>query len=221
MRWFVFTTDQNWHSLRRFLPLIKTDTLWGHLFVPLIKTDTLWGDLFVSWLHNILATCDMHLRERSLTMYMLPHWDRNCRSNFHPPPVKVNWHLAKESLLWQWSTRCLTWYAVSTTAQRLSHWYDYATNSKEQYLICHTQDRCLTIRTSCETFIIKLGFYGRLFAFEWGHHSSLLALLSGHHSSPLALPLGHHGSPFALQWWHDSLSTLPLWQHGSLSGLSV
>ena len=56
---------------------------------------------FVGWLLNVPATCKcisgMHLLRQ---FYMLPHWNRSCRSNFLPHPVTVYWHQADQSQRW-------------------------------------------------------------------------------------------------------------------------
>ena len=64
--------------------------------------------LFVGWLLNIPATCkcisgtDLHRQ-----FYVLPHWDRICRSNFLPHPVTVYWHWANQSQHWPYNARRL------------------------------------------------------------------------------------------------------------------
>ena len=64
--------------------------------------------LFVCWLLNVPATCecisgtDLHRQ-----LYMLPHWDRSCRSNFLPHPVTVYWHRADQSQCWPYNARRL------------------------------------------------------------------------------------------------------------------
>ena len=72
-----------------------------------------WGDCwetgrFVCWLLNVPATCecisgtDLHRQ-----FYMLPHWDRSCRSNFPSHPVTVYWHWADQSQRWPYNARRL------------------------------------------------------------------------------------------------------------------
>ena len=39
--------------------------------------------------------------------YMLPHWDRSCRSNFPSHPVTVYWHRANQSQHWPYNARRL------------------------------------------------------------------------------------------------------------------
>ena len=39
--------------------------------------------------------------------YMLPHWDRSCRSNFLPHTVTVYWHRANQSQRWPYNARRL------------------------------------------------------------------------------------------------------------------
>ena len=78
---------------------------------------------FVCWLLNVPATCECvsgtDLRRQ---FYVLPHWDRSCRSNFPSHPVTV-YRLGPTSPsadpiapgAWQGSH----WSAIF-----LSHWYD-------------------------------------------------------------------------------------------------
>ena len=40
----------------------------------------------------------VYLRDGSAQFYVLPHWDRSCRSNVLPHPVTVYWHLARHIL---------------------------------------------------------------------------------------------------------------------------
>ena len=62
----------------------------------------------VCWLLNVPATCecvsgtDLHRQ-----FYLLPHWDRSCRSNFPSHPVTVYWHRADQSQCWPYNTRRL------------------------------------------------------------------------------------------------------------------
>ena len=64
--------------------------------------------LFVCWLLNVPATCecisgtDLHRQ-----FYVLPHWDRSCRSNFPSRPVTVYWHWADQSQRWPYNARRL------------------------------------------------------------------------------------------------------------------
>ena len=55
----------------------------------------------ICWLLNVPATCQC-ISETDLLrqFYMLPHWDRSCRSNFLPHPVTVYWHQADQSQCW-------------------------------------------------------------------------------------------------------------------------
>ena len=39
--------------------------------------------------------------------YVLPHWDRSCRSNFPSHPVTVYWHRADQSQCWPYNARRL------------------------------------------------------------------------------------------------------------------
>ena len=54
--------------------------------------------------------------------YVLPHWDRSCRSNFLPHPVTVYWHRADQSQRWPYNARRLA--GLPLECQFLSHWYD-------------------------------------------------------------------------------------------------
>ena len=40
--------------------------------------------------------------------YVLPHWDRSCRSNVLPHPVTVYWHRADQFQRWHYNARRLT-----------------------------------------------------------------------------------------------------------------
>ena len=66
------------------------------------------GVCFVCWLFNVPATCecisgtDLHRQ-----IYVLPHWDRSCRSNFPSHPVTVYWHRADQSQCWPYNARRL------------------------------------------------------------------------------------------------------------------
>ena len=63
---------------------------------------------FVGWLLIVPATCecisgtDLHRQ-----FYVLPHWDRSCRSNFPSHPVTVYWHRADQSQCWPYNARRL------------------------------------------------------------------------------------------------------------------
>ena len=47
------------------------------------------------WLLNVPATCECISGTDLLRQfYVLPHWDRSCRSNFPSYPVTVYWHWA-------------------------------------------------------------------------------------------------------------------------------
>ena len=55
--------------------------------------------LFVGWLLNAPVACKCISGTDLLRqVYMLPHWDRSCRSNFPSHPVTVYWHQANQSL---------------------------------------------------------------------------------------------------------------------------
>ena len=64
--------------------------------------------LFVGCLLNVPATwkciSGMDLLRQ---LYMLPHWDRSCRSNFPSHPVTVYWHQANQSQHWPYNARRL------------------------------------------------------------------------------------------------------------------
>ena len=72
------------------------------------RLKTMPGSLFVCWLLNVPATCecisgtDLHRQ-----FYVLPHWDRSCRSNFPSHPVTVYWHQADQSQCWPYNARRL------------------------------------------------------------------------------------------------------------------
>ena len=72
------------------------------------KTEFMTICLFVCWLLNVPATCecisgtDLHRQ-----FYVLPHWDRSCRSNFPSHPVTVYWHRADQSQCWPYNARRL------------------------------------------------------------------------------------------------------------------
>ena len=56
------------------------------------------GAVIVCWLLNVPATCECISGTDLLRqLYVLPHWDRSCRSNFLPHPVTVYWHRADQS----------------------------------------------------------------------------------------------------------------------------
>ena len=76
---------------------------------PTGRKKKLFLQLFVvCWLLNVPATCqcisgtDLHRQ-----LYVLPHWDRSCRSNFLPHPVTVYWHRADQSQRWPYNARRL------------------------------------------------------------------------------------------------------------------
>ena len=54
--------------------------------------------------------------------YVLPHWDRSCRSNVLPHPVTVYWHQANQSQCWPYNARRLA--GKPLECQCLSDWYD-------------------------------------------------------------------------------------------------
>ena len=67
------------------------------------------GVVVGGWLLNVPATCEcisgMDLLRQ---FYVLPHWDRSCRSNFPSHPVTVYWHRADQSQCWPYNARRLT-----------------------------------------------------------------------------------------------------------------
>ena len=64
--------------------------------------------LFVCWLLNVPATCECISGTDLLRQfYVLPHWDRSCRSNFPSHPVTVYWHRADQSQRWPYNARRL------------------------------------------------------------------------------------------------------------------
>ena len=55
----------------------------------------------VCWLLNVPAISECISRTDLLRQfYVLPHWDRSCRSNFPSHPVTVYWHRANQSQRW-------------------------------------------------------------------------------------------------------------------------
>ena len=62
----------------------------------------------ICWLLNVPATCEcisgMDLLRQ---FYVLPHWDRSCRSNILPHPLPVYWHQANRSQRWPYNARRL------------------------------------------------------------------------------------------------------------------
>ena len=62
----------------------------------------------VCWWLNIPATCKCISGTDPLRqLYVLPHWDRSCRTNFPSHPVTVYWHWADQSQHWPYNARCL------------------------------------------------------------------------------------------------------------------
>ena len=82
------------------------------------------------WLLNVSATCEcisgMDLHRQ---FYVLPHWDRSCRSNFPSHPVTVYWHRVDQSQHWPYNTRHLA--GLPLECQCLNHRYD-STPKKSQ-----------------------------------------------------------------------------------------
>ena len=88
-------------------------------FLPWILS----GGLFVGCLLNVPATCKCISGTNLHRQFdVLPHWDRNCRSNFLPHPVTVYWHQADQSQSWPYNARRLA--GEPLECQCLSHWYD-------------------------------------------------------------------------------------------------
>ena len=64
--------------------------------------------LLVGWLLNVPATCKCISGTDLLRQfYVLPHWDRSCRSNVLPHPVTVYWHRTDQSQGWPYNARRL------------------------------------------------------------------------------------------------------------------
>ena len=62
----------------------------------------------VCWLLNVPATGECISGTDLLRQfYVLPHWDRSCRSNVLPHPVTVYWHRADQSQCWPYIARRL------------------------------------------------------------------------------------------------------------------
>ena len=60
----------------------------------------------ICWLLNVPATCQCISGTDLLRQfYVLPHWDRSCRSNFPSHPVTVYWHRANQSQHWPYNAR--------------------------------------------------------------------------------------------------------------------
>ena len=95
----------------------------------------LWRDLFVclfvGWLLNVPATCECISGTDLLRQfYVLPHWDRSCRSNFPPHPVIVYWHQADQSQHWPFNARHRAGHPLE--CQCLSHWYDLSPEKSDR-----------------------------------------------------------------------------------------
>ena len=73
-----------------------------------IVQPTLHQYLFVCWMLIVPATCECISGTDLLRQfYVLPHWDRSCRSNFPSHPVTVYWHRADQSQCWPYNARRL------------------------------------------------------------------------------------------------------------------
>ena len=64
----------------------------------------------------------VYLRNGSAQFYLLPHWDRSCRSNYLPHPVTVYWHWADQYQRCPYNARSLA--GKPLECQFLSHRYD-------------------------------------------------------------------------------------------------
>ena len=94
--------------------LMVADQLINHLQVssmlPIVSTMlcSTHACLFVGWLLNVPATGECISGTDLLKqLYVLPHWDRNCRSNVLPHLVTVYWHRADQSQCWSYNARRL------------------------------------------------------------------------------------------------------------------
>ena len=66
------------------------------------------GQLFVCWLLSVPATCEcISGMDQLRQFYVLPHWDRSCRSNCLSHPVTEYWHRADQSQCWPYNARRL------------------------------------------------------------------------------------------------------------------
>ena len=64
--------------------------------------------IVVCWLLSVPATSQCISGTDLLRQfYVLPHWDRSCRSNFPSHPVTVYWHRANQSKHWPCNARHL------------------------------------------------------------------------------------------------------------------
>ena len=55
-----------------------------------------------------IKTCECLSGTDLLTQfYVLPHWNRSCRSNFRSQPVTLYWHRASQSQRWPYNARRL------------------------------------------------------------------------------------------------------------------
>ena len=102
---------------------------------------------FICWLVGCL-TSQQHASESQgricTEFYVLPHWDRSCRSSFLPHPVTVYWHPADQSQRWPYDARRLAGWPLE--CQFLSHWYDSTRKNPVANRI-RTPDLPLPIRT--------------------------------------------------------------------------
>ena len=89
-------------DLRVFWQTIIVNFTTYHIFLIMIKC------LFVGCLLNVPATCECISGTDLLRQfYVLPHWDRSCRSHFPSHPVTVYWHPADQSQRWPYKARRL------------------------------------------------------------------------------------------------------------------
>ena len=71
-----------------------------------ILISTVQGTKFVCWLLSVQATCECISGTDLLRQfYVLPHWDRSCRSNFPSHPVTVYWYRTNQSKHWPYNAR--------------------------------------------------------------------------------------------------------------------
>ena len=78
----------------------------GKVTRPSVRVRT----VVVCWLLNVPATWECTSGTDLLRqVFVLPHWDRNCRSNFPSHPVTVYWHRANQSQHWPYNARRLAW----------------------------------------------------------------------------------------------------------------
>ena len=80
-----------WYALSRGVKMRNLEYNWRYLYLFLANK------MFVGWLLNVPATCWCISRMNLLTqLYVLPHWDGSCRSNFLSHSVTVYWQWANQ-----------------------------------------------------------------------------------------------------------------------------